>query len=78
MFRAYVQKGCKFHILDLSVIMRDKLVLTRQPMATITKIDPPSKLILFIIYHAIFSCVNKTPHNSFRTFWALKRFIQIY
>ena len=60
-------KGCKFHILDLFVIMRDKLVLIRQPMATIKKIDPPSKLILFIIHHAILSSVNETPHNSFRT-----------
>ena len=36
-------------------------------MATIKKIDPPSKLILSIIHHAILSSVNKTPHNSFRT-----------
>ena len=61
-----MQKGCTFHILDLFVIMIDKLVLIRQPMATITKIDLPSKLILFIIHHAILSSVNKTPHNSFR------------
>ena len=67
MFRVYKKKGCEFHILDLFVIMRDKLVLIRQPMATIKKIDPPSKLILFIIHHAILSSVNKTPHNSFRT-----------
>ena len=67
MFRVYMQKGCKFHILDLFVIMRDKLVLIRQPMAIITKKDPSSKLILFIIHHAILSSVNKTPHNSFRT-----------
>ena len=57
MFRVYLQKGCKFHILDLFVITRDKLVLIR----------PPSKLILFIIHHAILSSVNKTPHNSFRS-----------
>ena len=62
-----MQKGCKFHILDLFVIMRDKLILIRQPMATIMKKDPPRKLILFIIHHAILSIVNKTPHNSFRT-----------
>ena len=60
-----MQKRSKFHIMDLFV-MRDKLVLIRQPMATITNIDPPGKLILFIIHHAILSSVNKTPHNSFR------------
>ena len=62
-----MQKGFTFHILDLFVIMRDKLVLISQAMATIKKIDPPSKLILPIIHQAIISSVNKTPHNSFRT-----------
>ena len=59
-----MQKGCEFHMFELLVIMRDKLVLIRQPLATIKKIDLPSKLILLIIHHAILSSVNKTPHSS--------------
>ena len=60
------KKRWKFDILDLLVIIKDVLVLIRQLMDTILKVNP---LSFHVMYHSLvtLSIVNMAPQTSFRT-----------
>ena len=49
MFRLHMENGLKFDIFDLLVVIKDILVLIRQLMDTLLKID---HLSFHLIYHS--------------------------